>query len=417
MTKVHKNAVLIRVIIAIILAVIIGHYSQGVMIGDISLASLYEMLGQLFLNALTMIVIPLVASSLIAGIGGLSLDGSFGRLGLKTFFFYVITILTAVLIGVGLVSVISFDNVKPALEKVAEIPTNIQLPPSGYDLVKQILFKIFPSNIFMAASQGNMLGIILFSVLFGVGLSKVSGPSQATLLKFWQGFFAVMMRVTHIIMKLLPFGVFFLVARTVANGGMGSLSSVGMFVLVVLLGLSLFLFVVLPLMLYIRGASPLKYFRAISPALVTAFSTSSSAATLPVTMECVEKRAGVSNRICSFVVPLGTSVNMTGSALYECVAALFIAAMMGIDLTLMQQMMVVVLSLLTAMGMAGIPSASLISLIIILNTLGLPSESIALIVPVERVLDMFRTVVNVASEAGCAVMVARWEGEDVLPRS
>lgn len=416
MAKANKNTLLKGVLAAIILAVIIGYYSQGVSIGGLPLAALYEMLGQLFLNALTMIVIPLVASSLIAGIGGITLDRSFGRLGLKTFFYYIVTIMIAVLIGVGIVSLVSFDQFKPALDKISEMPTNIQLPSSGYDLVKQILFKIFSGNIFLAASQGNMLGIILFSVLFGLGLSKIKGPSQASLLSFWQGFSAVMMSVTHIIMKCLPFGVFFLVARTVASGGLTSFSSIGFFLLIVLLGLALFLFIALPILLYMRGVSPLKYFKAVSPALVTAFSTSSSAATLPITMECVQINAGVSNRICSFVIPLGTTVNMTGSALYECVAVLFIAAMLGIDLTLIQQAMVVFLSLLTAMGMAGIPSASLISLIIILNTLGLPAESIALIVPVERILDMFRTVVNVASEAGCAIMVARWEGENVLPR-
>ncbi len=416
LAKANKNTLLKGVLAAIILAVIIGYYSQGVSIGGLPLAALYEMLGQLFLNALTMIVIPLVASSLIAGIGGITLDRSFGRLGLKTFFYYIVTIMIAVLIGVGIVSLVSFDQFKPALDKISEMPTNIQLPSSGYDLVKQILFKIFSGNIFLAASQGNMLGIILFSVLFGLGLSKIKGPSQASLLSFWQGFSAVMMSVTHIIMKCLPFGVFFLVARTVASGGLTSFSSIGFFLLIVLLGLALFLFIALPILLYMRGVSPLKYFKAVSPALVTAFSTSSSAATLPITMECVQINAGVSNRICSFVIPLGTTVNMTGSALYECVAVLFIAAMLGIDLTLIQQAMVVFLSLLTAMGMAGIPSASLISLIIILNTLGLPAESIALIVPVERILDMFRTVVNVASEAGCAIMVARWEGENVLPR-
>ena len=416
MAKANKNTLLRGVLAAIILAVIIGYYSQGVSIDGLPLAALYEMLGQLFLNALTMIVIPLVASSLIAGIGGITLDRSFGRLGLKTFFYYIVTIMIAVLIGVGIVSLVSFDQFKPALDKISEMPTNIQLPSSGYDLVKQILFKIFSGNIFLAASQGNMLGIILFSVLFGLGLSKIKGPSQASLLSFWQGFSAVMMSVTHIIMKCLPFGVFFLVARTVASGGLTSFSSIGFFLLIVLLGLALFLFIALPILLYMRGVSPLKYFKAVSPALVTAFSTSSSAATLPITMECVQINAGVSNRICSFVIPLGTTVNMTGSALYECVAVLFIAAMLGIDLTLIQQAMVVFLSLLTAMGMAGIPSASLISLIIILNTLGLPAESIALIVPVERILDMFRTVVNVASEAGCAIMVARWEGENVLPR-
>lgn len=397
-----KNTVLIKVVIAIILAVIIGSFTP-------SLAGFYDFCGQLFLNALTMIVVPLVAASLIAGIGGLTLDGSFGRLGLKTFFYYVLTVLLAVLIGATLVSFVSFDKMQPV---TGEVPTSLQLPSSGEALVKQVFLKIIPSNIIAAASQGNMLGIIFFSVLFGMGVAKVGG----SLLSTCKSFFAVMMKVTHFIMKFLPIGVFFLVARTAASGGFQSMASVGLFVLVVLLGLGLFLFGVLPLLLYLRGASVIKYFRAVSPALVTAFSTSSSAATLPVTMECVEKRAGVSNRVCSFVVPLGTSVNMTGSALYECVAALFIAAMMGIELSLVQQGMVVLLSLLTAMGMAGIPSASLISLIVILNTLGLPAESVALVIPVERILDMFRTVVNVASEAGCAVMVARWEGEKILSR-
>ena len=165
MAKANKNTLLKGVLAAIILAVIIGYYSQGVSIGGLPLAALYEMLGQLFLNALTMIVIPLVASSLIAGIGGITLDRSFGRLGLKTFFYYIVTIMIAVLIGVGIVSLVSFDQFKPALDKISEMPTNIQLPSSGYDLVKQILFKIFSGNIFLAASQGNMLGIILFSVL------------------------------------------------------------------------------------------------------------------------------------------------------------------------------------------------------------------------------------------------------------
>lgn len=416
MLKTSKNKVLIKVTLAIVLAIIIGKLSQGVSLWGTNLASIYDICGQLFLNALTMIVIPLVASSIIAGIGALASDADFGRLGAKTFFYYILTVLVAVLIGLGLFSFISFDSLKPVLNTALQAPIDLQLPSGGESLVKQVLYKILPSNIMSAASNGNMLGIIFFSLLFGFALSKVSGPSQETLLKFWQGLFATMMRLTHIIMYFLPFGVFFLVARTVANTGFQSVASIGLFVLVVLSGLALFLFVALPLMLFLRGASITKYFKAMSPALITAFSTSSSAATLPVTMECVEKRAGVSNRICSFVVPLGTSVNMTGSALYECVGALFIASMMGIELGILQQAMIVVLSLLAAMGMAGIPSASLISLIVILDTLGLPPESIALVLPVERILDMFRTVVNVASEAGCAIMVARWEGENILPR-
>lgn len=416
MAKSKKNKILIKVLIAIALAVIVGKFSQGVSIGDMPLSSLYDIAGQLFLNALTLIVIPLVAASIISGIGSLTPDESFGRLGAKTFFYYVLTVLIAILIGIGLVSTISFDQVAMPLQAGGQPQVPLQLPSNGQTLVKEILFKILPSNITSAATHGNMLGIIFFSLLYGFALSRVSGPSQETQLKFWQGLFAVMMRITHIIMGFLPFGVFFLVARTVTVTGLSSIASVGLFVLIVLLGLALFLFVALPVLLYLRGASIAGYFKAVMPALITAFSTSSSAATLPVTLECVEKRAGVSNRICSFVVPLGTSVNMTGSALYECVGALFIAAMLGVHLDLVQQILVVVLSLLAAMGMAGIPSASLISLIVILNTLGLPAESIAFILPVERILDMFRTVVNVASEAGCAIMVARWEGENVLSK-
>ncbi|MDR3624574.1 MAG: dicarboxylate/amino acid:cation symporter [Chlamydiales bacterium] len=417
MTKARKNQMLIRVTIAIILAIVVGKFSQGVSIGGTDLVSIYDLCGQLFLNALMMIMVPLVASSIIAGIGGLTSDGSFGRLGLKTFFYYVLTVLIAILIGLGLVSMISFDHVKLDMSTLMNMaPVDIQLPSTGDALAKQVLFKVLPSNVFAAASQGNMLGIIFFSILFGFALSKIRGSSQEILLKFWQGMFAVMMKVTHMILVFLPLGVFFLVAKTVAHTGFQSIASVGLFVMVVLLGLAIFLFIALPILLFLRGASVSKYFRAVSPALITAFSTSSSAATLPVTMECVEKRAGVSNKVCSFVVPLGTSVNMTGSALYECVGVLFIAAMVGVDLSFLQQGLVIILSLLAAMGMAGIPSASLISLVVILNTLGLPPESIALVVPVERILDMFRTVVNVASEAGCAVMVARWEGEDVLPK-
>jgi proton glutamate symport protein len=416
MTKTHKNSVLIKVFIAILLALVVGKLSQGVSIGDVSLSSIFDVLGQLFLNALTLIVIPLVTASIISGIGSLQADGSFGRLGGKTFFYYILTILLAILVGMAVVSFVSFETVAQNMSQILEKPANIQLPANGESLFKQILFKVLPNNIFSAATNGNMLGIIFFSILFGLALSRVRGPSQETLLQFWQGLFATMMRLTHMIMFFLPFGVFFLIARTISQTGFQSIASVGLFFLVVLIGLSAFLFIVLPILLYIRGASVSKYFKAISPALVTAFSTSSSAATLPVTMECVEKRAGVSNKICSFVVPLGTSVNMTGSALYECVGVLFIAAMFGIELSFMQQALVVVLSLLAAMGMAGIPSASLISLIVILDTLGLPAEGIAIILPVERILDMFRTVVNVASEAACAIMVARWEKENVIPR-
>jgi Na+/H+-dicarboxylate symporter len=222
-----------------------------------------------------------------------------------------------------------------------------------------------------------------------------------------------MLQLTHLILKCLPFGVFFLVAQVFAESGLKSLGSLGLFTLTVLLGLMLFVGVGLPLLLRcIGGVNPRRHFQAMGPALITAFSTSSSSATLPVTMDCVEKRAGVSNKICSLVIPLGTSINMSGSALYECVAALFVAQAYGLELTLMAQLAIVILSLVMSMGVAGIPSGSLVAIVAILKAMGLPMEGIGLFIAVDRMLDMCRTTVNVFSDSCCAVLIARSEGEE-----
>jgi Na+/H+-dicarboxylate symporter len=257
-----------------------------------------------------------------------------------------------------------------------------------------------------------MLGVIFFSLLFGYCISRIDGKNGSILMGCFQGIFEAMISLTHLIMKFLPLGVFFLVAQVFAESGLKSLSSLGLFTLSVLLGLATFVCVGLPLLLkFIGKVNPLLHFKAMGPALITAFSTSSSAATLPITMDCVEKRAGVSNKICSLVIPLGTSINMSGSALYECVAALFVAQAYGIDLSLMTQLMIVVLSLVMSIGVAGIPSASLVAIIAILKAMGLPIEGIGLFIAVDRVLDMCRTTVNVFSDSCCAILVARTEGE------
>jgi Na+/H+-dicarboxylate symporter len=228
-----------------------------------------------------------------------------------------------------------------------------------------------------------------------------------------------MLVMTDIIMGVLPLGVFCLVAKAFSSVGLEALQPLALFCITVILGLLAFTFIALPLLLkVIARVNPLIHFRAMGPALVTAFSTSSSSATLPVTIECVEKRAGVSNRICSLVIPLGTSINMSGSALYECVAALFIAQVYGIELSWTVQFSVVVLSLVTSIGIAGIPSASIVAIIVILKAIGLPAEGIGLLFAVDRILDMCRTTVNVFSDSCCAVLVARTEGEkEVLARA
>jgi proton glutamate symport protein len=418
---VKKTDMLWKVLLALGLAVGAGALAgQDAQIFGVTFYSIFDVLGSLFLNALTLLVIPLVTSSIISGLGSLGGDSSFGRLGAKTFAFYFLTMLLAAAVGVVMVNVIdpgaafSHSAGAEALTSTQKLLQTGATTPAAQNPLVAILMKIVPNNILGAASSGNMLGVIAFSLFFGFVLAKIDHPAGRTLVEFWKGLNLVMMRMTHQVMKLMPYGVFFLVAKVIAQGGLESIASLGLFFLTVVLALIVYVFIALPIVFKARGLSPIRHFRAMGPALLTAFSTSSSAATLPITMECVEKRAGVSERICSFVVPLGTSVNMSGSALYECVAALFIAQVAGAEIGLLQQFLVVVMSLLTAMGMAGIPSASLVAIIVILNTMGLPAEGIALILPVDRILDMCRTTVNVFSDASCAVLVAQSEGEKVL---
>lgn len=405
-----------KVFIAIFLGMLVGSLTQkGTTILGIQPFYIYDLLGNLFLNALTMVAIPLVAASIITGIARIGNDTSFGRLGGKVFGFYLGTSLLAILVGLLFVNIL-----KPGL---GISPEHIAAQVSGIDFQKHVVqqesfrisnafMQIIPSNIFDTLSKGEMLGIIFFSLIFGYCISKIETHSSTILYNFFHGVFQTMIQLTHLIMKILPIGVFFLVARVFSQTGLGSLYSLGLFTLAALSGLAVFMFIALPILLkVVARVSPRKHFKAMAPALITAFSTSSSSATLPVTMECVEKRAGVSNRICSLVIPLGTSINMSGSALYECVAAMFVAQAYGVDLSFVNQFFLVFLALITSIGVAGVPSASLIAIIAILKAMGLPLEGIGLFIAVDRVLDMCRTTVNVFSDSCCAILVARTEGE------
>ncbi|MBY0528812.1 MAG: dicarboxylate/amino acid:cation symporter [Rhabdochlamydiaceae bacterium] len=422
MRKKKKSPIL--VFAAIILAMIIGSISgTDATLFGINLYNLYDVLGKIFINALTLVVVPLVSSSIISGIARIGGDGSFGRLGGKMFGFYFSTSLVAILIGLFFVNILNPGGHIPpetlksySVDEIAQIQQHISTQ-EGHKIA-EVFMQIVPANIIDAFSSGQMLGLIFFSILFGYSLSKIESSISTTLVNFWQGVFHTMIQFTHLIMKVLPLGVFCLVAKVFATTGIESLRSLGLFTVAVLLGLGTFMFVGLPLLLkYIGKVKPRRHFKAMAPALITAFSTSSSSATLPITIECVEKRAGVSNRICSLVIPLGTSINMSGSALYECVAAMFVAQAYGIDLSFSTQFLIVLLSLITSVGVAGVPSASLVAIIVILKAMGLPLEGIGLFVAVDRILDMCRTTVNVFSDSCCAVLVAKSEGEkEVLAR-
>lgn len=405
-----------KILLAIALAIVVGYYTGPTnQIFGVTYFHIFEFIGDLFLNALKLLVIPLIMSAIISSLGKMNGEKSFKQLGMKTFGFYFLTIGCAVLIGVILSNLISpgtsfVSSSSSELPQVNLILDNLDKRAS----ISQILMNFVPANIFLAISQGNMLGILSFSLLFGFALMKLEGKIHDTLITFWTGMFAIFMKMTQFVMKLMPIGVFCLIAKTVASQGLQCVTGLTSYFITVVLALFLFTFIVLPLVIKLAGLSPMKHFKAISPAIFTAFTTSSSAASLPVTMECLEKRVGVSQRVCNFVVPLGTSMNMAGSALYECVAVFFIAQIYGLQMGIFEQILVASLSLLTSMGVAGIPSASLVAIMIILKSMGLPEEALAFIIPLDRILDMFRTTTNICSDATCAVLVAKSEGETLF---
>lgn len=408
-----------QILIALLLAVFVGWaVSPDTTIFGVSIVAIFDFVGELFLNALKMIIVPLIVSSIIMGVSNLGSSDAFGRLGGKTLLYYVATSTIAILIGITVVNVIQpgvVDGV-PAKEMLglsedtSEVMNKVEGKSAG-DVVG-IFLRMIPTNIVQAAAEGQMLGLIFFSLLFGFFMTRIKLDTQKVLQTFWQGVFDVMMLITDLVMKFAPIGVFALVAKVVVISGFDAFRPLLTFFFTVIIALLIHIVIVMPLLLrFVGRVSPLKHYQAMAPALLTAFSTASSSATLPVTMDCVEDRAGVSNRVTSFVLPLGATVNMDGTALYECVAAIFIAQAYGLDLTFGTQLSIVVLALMTSIGVAGIPSASLVAIAIILAAIGLPAEGIGLILAVDRVLDMARTAVNVFSDSCGAVIIGRTEGE------
>jgi len=408
-----------QILIALVLAALMGSYTgtEGTIMG-IHWLAIYTFIGTLFLNALKMIVVPLVVSAIITGIGNIGSQGGFGRLGGKTLTYYVFTSFIAIMIGLTLVNIIQpgvSGNPPPVIEVNEQVNQAVEGKSAG-DVV-DVFLRMIPTNVVDAAAEGQMLGLIFFSLLFGFFMTQIKGAPRETMMNFWQGLFDVMMLMTGLIMKFAPIGVFGLVAASVAKTGFDQFGNLALFFATVTLALAIHLFVVMPLMLRFVGGvkNPWLHFQAMAPALLTAFSTSSSSSTLPVTMNALEHRAGVSNRVTSFVLPLGATVNMDGTALYECVAAIFIAQLFGIPLDFGTQLLIVIIALTTSIGVAGIPSASLVAISIILVAVGLPAEAIGLLLVVDRLLDMMRTAVNVFSDSVGAVIIAKSEGEkDVL---
>jgi len=408
-----------QILIAIVLAAIAGTLAgeQGAFFG-LRYYAVFDFVGTLFINALKMLIVPLIASSIIVGVANIGTTKNLGAIGGRTFLFYALTTLAAILVGLLAMNVIQPGIVdgEPARELLAlEVDTAAvadKVEGRGISDVVDIFLRAVPANIVDATANGEMLGIIVFCMLFGYFMAHIEHEYAEPMFKFWNGMFQIMMKMTEWIMKFAPIGVFGLVARVVAKTGFDAAGPLLVFAVGVLLALLVHAALTLPLLLRLLArVSPLAMFRVMSPALLTAFSTASSSATLPVTMECVEKDAGVSNRISSFVLPLGATVNMNGTALYECSAALFLAQAYGLEISITTQFIIVVVALVTSIGVAGIPSASLVAIAIILAAIGLPVEAIAVLFVFDRILDMARTSVNVWGDACCAVIVARLDGE------
>jgi len=382
-----------------------------------------DFIGTVFMNALRMVVVPLVAASVIAGIIGMGGQPGFARLGFKTVVYYTVSGMVAILIGLVLVNVIRPGVVSPEVAQAivgqAERPAGLAESTTGRGAgdLSGIFLRMFPVNIVAAATDnGQLLGIITFSILFGFFAARLPDGPRVFQRDLWESVQSVMMAITELIIRFAPIGVFGLVAPLLARTGFDVLRPLGWFVLTVVLALAIHFFVVLGLALkWLGRVRPSDHFRAMAPVLATAFSTASSAATLPVTLDTVEKSAGVTNRVASFTLPLGATVNMDGTALYECVVVIFIAQIFGVlhgfDLTLAMQVNIVLLALLTSIGVAGIPSASLVAIAIILTAVGLPIEAVGLVWVSDRILDMCRTAVNVFSDTVGAIVIARSEGE------
>ena len=408
-----------QILIALGLAVLIGITTDTTtLLFGISLHAVFTFIGTLFLNALKMLIVPLIMASIIVGMMEIHAD-TLGRLGYKTLIYYTASSLVAILIGLVVVNILQpgiADGV-PVRELIglsADTDAVVErVEGKGSGDIAEVFIRMIPANIVSAAAEGQMLGLIFFSLLFGFFTSRVKGNPGESLKNFWSGLLDVMMQMTEWVMLFAPIGVFALVAKVLMVSGLDAFEPLAVFFVTVLLALAIHLLLVLPAVLqFLAKVSSVAHFRAMMPALLTAFSTSSSSATLPITIDCVENRAGVSNRVSGFTLPLGATVNMDGTALYECVAAMFIAQAYGLSLDFTTQFTIVLIALLTSIGVAGIPSASLVAITIILTAIGLPVEAIGMILVVDRLLDMFRTAVNVFSDSVAAVTIARFEGEE-----
>jgi len=376
---------------------------------------LIKWIGDLFLRGLNMVVIPLVISSIVVGIVNVGTGSNLSRLGLKSILFFLSTTLVAIVTGLLFVNVFKPGNnvnlVKSAVTGIAVAPKS-----SFVDM----LVNIVPSNIFsdLATGSDRLLGIIFFSILFAIYLSKQEPQFRDNLANLFESVFQIIMKITGLVIKFSPFGVFALIAVQFSHYTGDSqqlvnvIGSLGAYLLTIIGALLFHSFITLSLVLFLFvRVNPFKHILNMMSPLLMSFSSSSSSATLPLTLREIEEKSGVSNRVTSFVIPLGTAINRNGTALFECGAAIFVAQAYGIELSIAQQFLLVATTLLASIGAAGIPMAAFVMMSVILDSAGIPKEGLGLLLVVDRILDMFRTATNVYGNTCAALFVARLEKE------
>ncbi len=384
--------------------------------------------GTIFVNALKMIAVPLVLASLIVGISNLGDISKLSRMGGKTIAIYLVTTVIAITIGLVLVNVIKPGKKLPESTRenlIALYSGDVESRENVAEGVKdagplQPLVDVVPQNVFESfGDNANMLQVVFLALIIGIALLKVPREKGQTLISFFDGLNDVIIKIVEYIMILAPYGVFALIAALIVDLGgddpdkaLELLLALLWYSMTVIIGLVLMIVVVYPALFKIFTKVPYKtFFKAMRPAQLLAFSTSSSAATLPVTMEVVENDLHVSEEVSSFVLPLGATINMDGTSLYQGVAAVFIAQALGLGLSITQQLMIVLTALLASIGTAAVPGAGVVMLVIVLEAIGVPTAGIALILAPDRILDMCRTVVNVTGDASVAMIVASTEGK------
>lgn len=365
-----------------------------------------EPLAKIFLRLLRMAIMPLIITSIISAVVSV---GHLGRLGIKTFSYYIVSSLMAILTGQILVNILKPGvGAKIGLEEAPE-----QIAAAQQSLT-DLLIHIIPENPIGSMAQGDVLPVIFFSILFGYFITKLKDQPKINLTEFFQAAFEVMLKLTLFVVWSAPLGVFGIIARIVAKTGFESFKSLGFYFVVVLIGLAIHMFVNLPLLLTLVGrVNPFKHYKGMPQALIFGFSTCSTMVTLPLTMKAVTGNSKVSKKIAGFTLPIGATINMDGTALYECVATIFIAQVYGFELNFAAQLIIVLTALLASIGAASVPMSGMVMMSIILGAVGLPLEGVGIILAVDRILDMFRTTLNILSDSCGSVIIARLEGESL----